>query len=222
MIYWDKAPYINNVSWGSYPKPSNIATNTSFEQIFTFVKRGTTRNLDPERMQGSLLSKHEWRHWAVRCIWDDIAPVIKINSKGENLLGHGAPFPEEIPYRLIRMHTLEGETVLDPFAGSGTTLKMCKFTNRKGIGYEINRDFEHLIRSRIEEEWTPQQIESHYKTVGNKSMAKLLKRTYEILKNDMKFEDDERNLKNIIKGLKKGVPDIFSSAFAKNVKKNLK
>lgn len=138
MNYWDKASYINNVSWGSFPKPTNIATNTSFEQIYTFVKRGKTRKVDQDLAERNLLHKDEWRHWAVRCIWDDISPVIKINSKKENLYGHSAPFPEDIPYRLIRMHTLPGEIVLDPFLGSGTTLKIARLLGRKGIGYEIN------------------------------------------------------------------------------------
>ena len=118
MHYWDKAPYVNNVSWGSYPKPTNIASNTSFEQIFVWVKRGETRKIDKPVVEKSLLEKEEWRHWAVRCIWDDIAPIIKISSKGEDVFGNPAPFPEDIPYRLIRMHTMEGEKVLDPFLGS--------------------------------------------------------------------------------------------------------
>ena len=98
MHYWDKATYINNVAWGSYPKPTNIHSNTSFEEIYVFVKPGKTRSAETEAMQNSLLTKEEWRHWAVHCIWDDIAPVIKINSKGENTFGHTAPFPEDIPY----------------------------------------------------------------------------------------------------------------------------
>ncbi|MHA2328094.1 MAG: DNA methyltransferase [Candidatus Hodarchaeales archaeon] len=48
-----------------------------------------------------------------------------------NRFGHSAPFPESIPYRLIRMHTNSGEIVLDPFLGSGTTLKICRITSRK-------------------------------------------------------------------------------------------
>ena len=126
MHYWDKAEYISNVSWGSYPKSTNIASNTSFEQIFVWVKPGKTRLVPKKDLQQSILSKDEWRHWAVRCIWDDISPVIKINSKGENRFGHSAPFPEEIPYRLVRMHTAVNEVVLDPFLGSGTTLKVCQ------------------------------------------------------------------------------------------------
>jgi site-specific DNA-methyltransferase (cytosine-N4-specific) len=174
MIYWNKAPYINNVSWGSYPKPTNIATNTSFEQIYTFVKRGKTRKVDKVLLAKSILSKDEWRHWAVSCIWDDISPVIKINQKKENLFGHGAPFPEDIPYRLIRMHTAEGETVLDPFLGSGTTLKVARLTNRKGIGYELNPDYRDRIHARITEDWIPPVVDPLYKTLSSAELTLLI------------------------------------------------
>ncbi|MCK4848987.1 MAG: site-specific DNA-methyltransferase, partial [Candidatus Heimdallarchaeota archaeon] len=174
MHYWDKAPYISNVSWGSYPKPTNIASNTSFEQIFVFVKPGKTRKINPVNMEASVLKKEEWRHFAVRCIWDDISPVIKIDSKGVNRFGHSAPFPEEIPYRIIKMHSAVGETVLDPFLGSGTTLKICRILNRKGIGYETNRDYKNLIRERIEEEWDIPTIDTQYKTIGTSLFYEIL------------------------------------------------
>ncbi|UYP44099.1 hypothetical protein NEF87_000384 [Candidatus Lokiarchaeum ossiferum] len=174
MIFWDKAPYINNVSWGSYPKPSNIATNTAFEQIYTFVKPGKTRPLNKHLVNQSLLSKDEWRHWAVRMVWDDISPVIKINQHKENLFGHSAPYPEDIPYRLIRMHTLKNELVVDPFLGSGTTLKMTRLTQRRGIGYEINGAYANLIKDRIMEEWTTPYIDSQYKTFSSRNISKII------------------------------------------------
>ncbi|NMC03708.1 MAG: site-specific DNA-methyltransferase [Candidatus Lokiarchaeota archaeon] len=180
MAFWNKAAYVNNVSWGSYPKPTNIATNTSFEQIYTFVKRGETRKISKEILDQNLLSKEEWRHWAVRCVWDDIQPVIKINPKGENIYGHGAPFPEDIPYRLIRMHTVEGETVLDPFAGSGTTLKVARLTRRKGIGFEINAGYREKIRARIMEPWTPPPIDEGYITLGYKTLRHVIDANLEI------------------------------------------
>ncbi len=182
MHFWDKSVYVNNVSWGSYPKPTNIASNTSFEQIYTFVKRGPTRKVDKVLLEKSLLSKEEWRHWAVRCIWDDISPVIKINQKGENKFGHGAPYPEDIPYRIIRMHTVEGETVLDPFLGSGTTLKLCRLTKRKGIGFEINPEYEPLIRTRIMEDWNPPFIEDGYQSIGTNTLCSIIKITAETVR----------------------------------------
>lgn len=194
MHYWDKSIYINNVSWGSYPRPTNIASNTSFEQIFTFVKRGKTRKIPKEIMENNFLNKNEWRHWAVRCIWDDISPVIKINQKGENKFGHGAPFPEDIPYRLIKMHTVEGETVLDPFLGSGTTLKIAKLLNRKGIGYELNPEYKSLIKNRIMEHWEPPEIEEGYHTIGLNSFMKCLEISLESIKKRISTTDDKNFL----------------------------
>ena len=60
-------------------------------------------------------------------------------------------FPEELPYRLIRMFSYIGDNVLDPFLGSGTTLKTAKSLFRKGIGYEINNDSEPIIENKIKE-----------------------------------------------------------------------
>lgn len=67
------------------------------------------------------------------------SPVIKINSKGENTLGHTAPFPEDIPEFAIRMFSYEGENILDPFAGSFTSAIVSKKLNRIGIGIELNK-----------------------------------------------------------------------------------
>lgn len=184
MHYWDKSEYVSNVSWGSYPKPTNIASNTGFEQIFVWVKPGKTRKVPKDILDKSVLTKSEWRHWAVRCIWDDIAPVFKINSKGENRFGHSAPFPEDIPFRLIRMHTTIGETVLDPFLGSGTTLKICRLTSRTGIGYEINSDYAKLIRERILEEWKSPSIQAQYKVFGTAQFYKIIKYIHQRFKED--------------------------------------
>lgn len=212
MHYWDKAPYISNVSWGSYPKPTNIASNTSFEQIFVFVKPGKTRKVDPDIMGSSILSKEEWRHFAVRCIWDDISPVIKINSKGENRFGHCAPFPEDIPYRLIKMHTAIGETVLDPFLGSGTTLKVCRILNRKGIGYETNRGYRNLIIERIQEEWDIPTIERQYKTFGSSLFYEIISSVYNQINNDPTITLDE-----IIKILHRQFPKKLTKSWIKHL-----
>ncbi len=76
----------------------------------------------------------KWRKDVVK-----FPPVIKINSKGENVLGHTAPFPDGIPEFAIRMFTYEGEKVLDPFAGSFTSVIVAKKLNRVGIGIELNK-----------------------------------------------------------------------------------
>ncbi len=224
MHYWDKSVYVNNVSWGSYPKPTNIASNTSFEQIFVWVKRGKTRKIPKQIIEKNLLKKEEWRHWAVRCIWDDVNPVIKITSKGENAFGHPAPFPDDIPYRLIKMHTVEGESVLDPFLGSGTTLKICRLLNRKGIGYEINKEYKELIMKRIMEDWQPPTIENEYITMGSETIRciirKLINLTWKIKPNvsDPNLDSKEKKeyiFSEALKFLEKN--NIFSKSFLKKI-----
>ncbi|MHA1767031.1 MAG: DNA-methyltransferase [Promethearchaeota archaeon] len=220
MIYWNKTAYINNVSWGSYPKPTNIAANTAFEQIYTFVKPGKTRKIEDKKLLSkSELSKDEWRHWAVRMIWDDISPVIKINPKGINKFGHSAPFPEDIPYRLIKMHTIEGETVLDPFLGSGTTLKMARLTKRKGIGFEINQEYKNLIRDRIMEDWNPPIIDPQYKTLSSKNIAEIIDYTLNHIKYTQMDDKESRMLivKGILKKLKRD--GVLTSTNVKHIMK---
>ncbi len=216
MHYWDKSEYVSNVSWGSYPKPTNIASNTGFEQIFVWVKPGKTRNIPKDITKTSLLNKSEWRHWAVRCIWDDIAPVFKINSKGENRFGHSAPFPESIPYRIIRMHSALGETVLDPFLGSGTTLKMCRLTGRKGIGYEINSEYAELIKTRIMEDWLPPNIQKQYKVFGTTDFLVIVRFIFNQLK-----KEPNSDLENLLLELQKHFPQKMTPSWISHVKKML-
>lgn len=77
----------------------------------------------------------KWRRDIIK-----INPVIKINSKGENILGHTAPFPAEIPEFAIKMYSYPNEYVLDPFAGSFTSVIMAKKLNRIGVGIELNKE----------------------------------------------------------------------------------
>lgn len=77
----------------------------------------------------------KWRRDIIK-----INPVIKINSKGKNILGHTAPFPIEIPEFAIKMFSYNGEFVLDPFGGSFTSVIVAKKLNRIGIGIELNKE----------------------------------------------------------------------------------
>ncbi len=213
MHYWDKAEYINTVYWGSYPNPTNIGSNTSFEQIFVWVKSGPTRKIEREVIKRNLLEKEEWRHWAVRCIWDDISPILKIDSTGTDRFGHAAPFPEDIPYRMIRMHTVEGEIVVDPFLGSGTTLKMSRLLKRHGIGYEVNPEYRGLIASRIRESWIPPPIESQYKVIGNDTFYEIF--SYVVLKAIEEYRAGKHQIESeVLKKLKVKVLRMLQKEFS--------
>ena len=87
----------------------------------------------------------KWRRDIIK-----FSPVIKINSKGNNTIGHTAPFPEDIPEMSIKMFTYINEKVLDPFAGSFTTPKVAAELGRIGIGIELNKkDFKDAIIKRL-------------------------------------------------------------------------
>ncbi len=103
-------------------------------------KRFSLKTLITQRRQGDKFTIekefiNKWRRDIVK-----INPVIKINSKGENILGHTAPFPTEIPEFAIKMYSYPDEYVLDPFAGSFTSVITAKKLGRIGVGIELNKD----------------------------------------------------------------------------------
>lgn len=126
---------------GSYPYPPNGIVQIDYENILIFKKPGKIPKFDPEIKQRSKLTKEEWKeyylsHW---------------NFGGARQVGHEAMFPEELPKRLVKMFSLEGEIVLDPFLGSGTTALAANRLGRDCIGYEINPDFIPLIEGKLQE-----------------------------------------------------------------------
>ena len=100
----------------------------------------------------------QWRRDVVK-----FSPVIKINSKGENILGHTAPFPNEIPEYAVRMFTGVNESVLDPFAGAFTTTIESLRQGRNSIGIELNRTlFRDAVLTRFSKDLNtkPKEVES--------------------------------------------------------------
>lgn len=145
-IIWQKKTTTNTTGgasvMGSYPNPRNGILSIDYEFILLFKKLGTPEKVDPEIKQQSSMTKEEWKeyfagHW---------------NFGGTRQDGHIAMFPEELPKRLIKMFSFVGDTVLDPFLGSGTTsLAACKL-NRNSVGYEINPEFIPTIQKKLVED----------------------------------------------------------------------
>lgn len=109
----------------------------------TIITQG--RQNDNELINEELIKK--WRRDIVK-----INPVIKINSKGENVLGHSAPFPIDIPQMAVNFFSYKGEIVLDPFGGSMTSVIAAKQNGRIGVGIELNKDmFDKIIYKNITE-----------------------------------------------------------------------
>ncbi|MDI6737110.1 MAG: site-specific DNA-methyltransferase [Nanoarchaeota archaeon] len=125
--------------FGSYPYPPNFCILKSmFENILIFKKPGK-REIRWSKKRISKLTKEEWREFT-KGVWNISA--IKQNT-------HIAMFPEELPRRLIKLYSFVGDTILDPFVGSGTTLKVAKELGRIGIGYEINSKYKSIIIQKI-------------------------------------------------------------------------
>lgn len=142
-IIWQKKTTMNTtggaVVMGSYPFPPNGIVEIDYEFILIFKKPGPSKKVSPEIKAASRLTKEEWKeyfagHW---------------HFGGVRQAGHEAMFPEELPRRLIKMFTFAGDTVLDPFLGSGTTVKVAIDLGRQGVGYEINESFVSLIEDKL-------------------------------------------------------------------------
>ncbi len=144
-IIWQKATTMNTSGggaiMGSFPYPRNGILKMDYEFILVFKKLGNAPKPTAEQKKNSTITKSEWNeyfssHW---------------NFNGVKQLGHIAMFPEELPKRLIKMFSFAGETVLDPFLGSGTTSLAATNLGRNSIGYEINKEFEPVIREKLQD-----------------------------------------------------------------------
>ena len=142
LYIWDKRKIARFSSFGSYPYPTNIFSTFPYEWIIVFCKKGKRKKVDKGIKEKSRLTHEEWANWAVNSIWE-MQPA---KAKQE---GHPAPFPKELPHRLIKLYSFYGDTVLDPFMGSGTTAEAALELGRNVIGYEINPEYKSLIDRKI-------------------------------------------------------------------------
>lgn len=144
-IIWQKVTTSNTtgggVQMGSYPYPRNGILKLDYEFILVFKKLGDAPKHTKEQKELSIMTAEEWNtffagHW---------------NFAGARQNGsHIAMFPEELPRRLIKMFSFVGETILDPFAGSGTTSLAAKNLYRNSVGYEINPEFITNIKEKLQ------------------------------------------------------------------------
>lgn len=143
LYIWDKRKIVRFSSFGSYPYPTNIFSTFPYEWIIVFCKKGKRNKVSDEIKEKSKLTQKEWADWAVNSFWE-MQPA---KAKAE---GHPAPFPKELPHRLIKLYSFYGDTVLDPFMGTGTTAEAALELGRNAIGYEINPEYAELINSKVE------------------------------------------------------------------------
>jgi modification methylase len=143
LYIWDKRKIVRFSSFGSYPYPTNMFSSFPYEWIVVFAKKGKRMPVEKSIKEKSKLTHQEWRGWATNSIWE-MQPA-KAKS-----VGHPAPFPDELPKRLIKLYSFHGDTVLDPFVGSGTTVRVAEELGRNGIGYDINPDYIELAKKGLE------------------------------------------------------------------------
>lgn len=145
IYIWNRTNPSKRLMFGSYPYPRNFYAQNTTEFITIFVKDGKPQNNVPfEIREMSKLSQEEWVNFTKQ-IWD-----IPIPNRNDIAFGkHSAIMPEMIPYRLIKLYSFVGDVVLDPFAGSGTTLKVAKELRRNFIGYEIYEHYKSVIEEKL-------------------------------------------------------------------------
>jgi len=139
-IIWDKSASVgSSTAWGSWMSASNPTLRDIHEYILVFSKKSFKRENPFGRR--STISRDEFLEFT-KSIWS--FPTVSARR-----IGHPAPFPVELPYRLIQLYSFEGEVVLDPFMGSGQTALAALKTNRKFVGYEVVPGYAFLARERI-------------------------------------------------------------------------
>ncbi len=143
---WNRTNGSKKLMFGSYPYPRNFYAQNTSEFISVYVKDGKPINKVPKEIkEKSKLTEKEWVEFTKQ-IWD-----IPIPNKNDLAFGeHSAIMPEEIVRRCVRMFTFVGDTVLDPFAGSGTTLKVAKELERNFVGYEIMESYKKIINLKLQ------------------------------------------------------------------------
>ena len=142
-VIWQKQTTMNTTGggavMGSFPYPRNGILKIDYEFILIFKKQGKAPVPTVEQKQLSEMTREEWNtffasHW---------------NFGGARQDGHIAVFPEELPHRLIKMFSFAGETVFDPFMGSGTTALAARNLQRSSIGYEVNPEFKQYYEQKV-------------------------------------------------------------------------
>jgi site-specific DNA-methyltransferase (adenine-specific) len=139
-IIWDKgASAAASTAWGSWRSPSNPTLRDVHEYILIFSKGEFRRK--PLDGRPSTISREEFLEYT-KSVWT-------FPSESARRVGHPAPFPVELPYRLIQLYTYSAEVILDPFIGSGQTALAARQAGRHFVGYEVDENYVRLAQSRL-------------------------------------------------------------------------
>ncbi len=140
-IIWNKASSASpSTAWGSWLSAANPVLRDIHEYILVFSKNSFSHL---SKGKESTITKEEFLEWT-KSVWTFSAVSAK-------KIGHPAPFPEDLPNRLIKLYSFKKDVVLDPFVGSGTTSVSAIKNNRYFIGYDTNKKYIQLADKRISE-----------------------------------------------------------------------
>ena len=143
-IIWNKSAGAGiSTAWGSFQSASNPILRDVHEYILIFSKGNYKRERDKveKELRKDNITKEEFIEWT-KSVWT-------MNTESAKRIGHPAPFPEELPNRLIKLFSFTNDIVIDPFMGSGTTAIAAIKNNRNFVGYEINEEYINLANNRI-------------------------------------------------------------------------
>lgn len=138
-IIWNKAASASpSTAWGSWQSAVNPTLRDVHEYILIFSKGDYKREKGDKE---DTITKEQFIEWT-KSIWT-------FNAESAKKIGHPAPFPEELPLRLIQLYSFKGDIVLDPFMGSGTTAIAAVKLQRKFVGYDISEEYIELAKKRL-------------------------------------------------------------------------
>jgi len=138
-IIWNKAASASpSTAWGSWLSAANPILRDIHEYILVFSKGDYNRILKEKK---NTITKEQFMEWT-KSIWT-------MNAESARRIGHPAPFPEELPSRLIQLYSFKDDIILDPFMGSGTTAASALKSDRKFVGYDISQEYIDLAEKRI-------------------------------------------------------------------------
>lgn len=139
-IIWNKGAGAGiSMAWGSWLSASNPVLRDTHEYVLVFSKGAFERR--KSNAKHDTISREQFLEWT-KSVWT-------INPESAKRVGHPAPFPIELPYRLIQLYTYAGDIVLDPFMGSGSTAIAALISGRKYVGYETEPEYKRLAEKRI-------------------------------------------------------------------------
>lgn len=138
-IIWAKGAGAGvSMAWGSWQSASNPVLRDTHEYILVFSKGAFDRK---KGRKENTISKEQFMEWT-KSVWT-------MNPESAKKVKHPAPFPVELPFRLIQLYTFKGDVVLDPFMGSGSTAIAALKSERRFVGYDVDAEYIRLAEKRI-------------------------------------------------------------------------